>query len=149
MHAAEGDLTQAEALLQRAATHKAASILRLQQARSLLALGSVQRRLRRRRAARETLARAGAICAELDSQLWAFKVDDESARIGGRAPSPGNLTPSERRIAALVAEGKTNREVAAELVISVRTVESALSQVYRKLDVRSRTELARKLTAGA
>jgi DNA-binding NarL/FixJ family response regulator len=55
------------------------------------------------------------------------------------------LTPSEQRIADLVAEGKTNKEVAAILVVADRTVESALTQIYRKLDVRSRTELARKL----
>ena len=65
-----------------------------------------------------------------------------------RAPSAGELTASEQRIARLVAEGKTNREVAATLVVAERTVESALTQIYRKLDVRSRTQLARKL-AGA
>jgi DNA-binding NarL/FixJ family response regulator len=71
--------------------------------------------------------------------------NSERARIGGRAPAGDQLTPSERRIAELVAEGKTNKEVAAILVVADRTVETALTQVYRKLDVRSRTELARKL----
>ncbi|MGH2554221.1 MAG: helix-turn-helix domain-containing protein [Actinomycetota bacterium] len=55
------------------------------------------------------------------------------------------MTPTERRIAELVAEGKTNKEVASILVVADRTVESALTQVYRKLGVRSRTELARRL----
>jgi DNA-binding NarL/FixJ family response regulator len=54
------------------------------------------------------------------------------------------LTPSERRIAELVADGKTNKEVAAALAVTDRAAESALTQMYRKLDVRSRTELARK-----
>jgi DNA-binding NarL/FixJ family response regulator len=145
LHAAAGELDEAEALLQRAAAHEAASTLRLQQARSLLALGSVQRRLRQRRAARETLTRARALCAELGSELWAAKVDREAARIGGRARSEGELTATELRIAELVAEGKKNREVAAILVVTDRTVESALTRIYQKLDVRSRTELARKL----
>ncbi len=67
------------------------------------------------------------------------------ARIGGRAPSRGELTPVERRVAELVAAGKSNREVSTELFLSVRTVEGHLSHVYGKLGVRSRVELARKL----
>ena len=50
-------------------------------------------------------------------------------------------------MAALVASGKKNKEVAAELVVSVHTVEAALTSIYRKLDVRSRVELAHKLAA--
>jgi DNA-binding CsgD family transcriptional regulator len=69
-------------------------------------------------------------------------------RAGSNRRSPAlvrRATPSERRIAELVAEGKTNKEVAAILVVTARTVESALTQIYRRLDVPSRTELARKL----
>jgi DNA-binding NarL/FixJ family response regulator len=83
---------------------------------------------------------------ELAAGLWADRAGDALARLGGRPPSDGGLTPSERRIARLVAEGRTNKEVAAALVVAERTVESTLTQVYRKLDVRSRTELARRLT---
>jgi len=54
------------------------------------------------------------------------------------------LTPAEERVAALVAEGRTNREVAAVLFVSDNTVEFHLSHIYRKLGVRSRTELARR-----
>jgi DNA-binding CsgD family transcriptional regulator len=57
------------------------------------------------------------------------------------------LTEAERRIAALVAEGHTNREVAAALFLTEHTVETALTRVYRKLGVRSRAELAHLLTA--
>ena len=78
---------------------------------------------------------------ELGAPLWAGQTRAELGRIGGRTRSRDELTPSEQRVAALVAEGRTNKEVAAALVVSVHTVEAALTQVYRKLDVRSRTEL--------
>jgi DNA-binding NarL/FixJ family response regulator len=93
------------------------------------------------------LQQALAICDELGAPLWSERAKNEIARIGGRAPAGDELTPSERRIAELVADGKTNKEVAAILVVTDRTVESALTQIYRKLDVRSRTELARKLAS--
>jgi DNA-binding CsgD family transcriptional regulator len=75
---------------------------------------------------------------------WARKARAELGHIGGRTRSDG-LTAAERRVAALVASGRTNREVAAELFLGERTVESHLSRVYTKLGVRSRTELARTL----
>jgi DNA-binding NarL/FixJ family response regulator len=81
----------------------------------------------------------------LGSISWTDRTRAELARIGGRAPGGDELTQSKRRIAELVAGGKTNKEVAAILFIADRTVESALTQIYRKLDVRSRTELARVL----
>ena len=114
-------------------------------ARTQLVLGAAQRRARRKRNARNSLDSALKTFDELGTPLWAGKARAELARIGGRAPAGDGLTPSERRIAELVAEGKTNKEVAAALVVAERTVESALTQIYRKLDVRSRTELARKL----
>jgi DNA-binding CsgD family transcriptional regulator len=143
--AAEGDAGAALAVLERAlAVHE-----RLPQpfdlARTLLVLGVVRRRARERRAARETLEQALALFDGLGATLWTAKARAELSRIGGRAPTRDDLTPSERRIAELVAEGKTNKEVAAELVVSVHTVESALTHVYRKLGLRSRTELARTL----
>ncbi|HEY7602728.1 MAG TPA: AAA family ATPase [Gaiellaceae bacterium] len=143
--AAEGDVPGAVAVLERALALHEKVAQPFDRARTLLALGTAQRRTRKRRAARETLESALTILDELGAGLWAAKARSELARIGGRTPSGDELTPSERRIAELVAEGKTNKEVAALLVIADRTVESALTQVYRKLDVRSRTELARKL----
>jgi len=65
--------------------------------------------------------------------------------VSGRTAGSDQLTDSELRVAELVATGKTNKEVAAALFLSVRGVESTLSKVYRKLGVRSRTELARVL----
>jgi DNA-binding NarL/FixJ family response regulator len=69
----------------------------------------------------------------------------ELGRIGGRAPSPLDLTPTEARIAELVADGQTNREVAAAVFLSEKTVETNLTRIYRKLGVTSRRELARRI----
>ena len=118
-----------------------------QRARTLLGLGATQRRAKQRRAARETLEQAMALFAELPAPLWADKARAELARIGGRAPSRDELTESERRIAALVAEGRSNREVAAALFLTEHSVETALTRIYRKLGVRSRTALSRLLSS--
>ena len=122
----------------------------LERARTLLALGELQRRAKQRRAARVTLQEALTNFESLGATLWVERARKEIARIGGRrAHAADELTPSEQRIAELVADGKTNKEVAAILVVADRTVESALTSIYRKLEVRSRTELARKLAARA
>jgi len=113
-------------------------------ARTLLLLGSVQRRVRRRRAARETLEQAQRLFGDLGARLWSARAKAELGRIGGRAPSTGELTASETRVAELVAQGWTNKQVAASLHLTERTVEGTLSRVYAKLGVRSRTELAHR-----
>jgi DNA-binding NarL/FixJ family response regulator len=110
--------------------------------RTLLIYGTILRRIKRRKAAREAIEAALSIFEALPAPVWADNARAELARIGGRALAGDGLTPSERRIAELVAAGKTNKEVAAILVVADRTVESALTQIYRKLGVRSRTELA-------
>ena len=109
--------------------------------------GRTQRRAKRRGAARTTLEDALARFERLGAPLWAEQTRAELARIGGRTPSGGELTEAERRIATLVAEGRTNREVAAALFLTVHSVETALTRVYRKLGVRSRAELAHLLAA--
>jgi DNA-binding CsgD family transcriptional regulator len=147
--AARGDLAGAVDLLRTAQDEAARTGQPFELARTLLVLGVVHRRARQRRQARETLTEAERMFEQLGARLWAEQARAELARIGGRTGSPTELTPSERRIAELVADGKTNKEVAAILVVADRTVESALTQIYRKLDVRSRTELARKLAARA
>jgi DNA-binding CsgD family transcriptional regulator len=108
----------------------------------LLALGIVKRRARRKREAREAIEAALDGFETIGAVGWAAKARAEVGRIGGRTRERG-LTAAERRVAALVAEGRTNREVAAELFLGERTVETHLSHVYAKLGVRSRAELAR------
>ena len=145
--AAQGSLEQALVLLERAVAEHGAVRMPFEQARTLLALGGVQRRALRRRAARESLGQARTIFEQLDAALWAERARSELGRIGGRAAGSNALTPVEQRVADLVARGRTNREVAAELVVTVRTVESNLTSIYRKLGLRSRAELAHRLSA--
>jgi DNA-binding CsgD family transcriptional regulator len=81
------------------------------------------------------------VFSRLGARLWAAKVDAELARIGGRSPSSGELTATERRVATLVAEGYTNAKVAGMLFLSTKTVAAHLTHVYAKLGLRSRAEL--------
>src|SRR6266568_4015488 len=83
--------------------------------------------------------------ASRPARVWSAKTTAELARIGGRAAGTGALTPTERRVAELVAEGRTNREVADLLFLSAKTVAAHLTSAYAKLGVRSRTELAHSL----
>ena len=89
-------------------------------------------------------ARAGvAIFERLGARIYAERARSELARIGGRAAAAGDeLSETERQIADLVAKGRSNKEVAAALSLSPKTVEWNLSKVYAKLGVRSRAELA-------
>ena len=96
-----------------------------------------------RRAARERLGEAETLFDDMGAQIWRDRARRELGRISGRAAgSRDELTPTERQIAELVATGKTNRDVAAELFVTVRTVEANLTRIYSKLGVRSRGELA-------
>jgi DNA-binding CsgD family transcriptional regulator len=113
-------------------------------ARAALVRGTVLRRDRQKRSAREALDAAVAVFDELGATTWSARARRERDSIGGRTHSAG-LTTAEGRVAALVAAGKTNREVAAQLFLGERTVASHLSRIYAKLGVRSRTELAGRL----
>lgn len=110
--------------------------------RSLLALGTTRRRLRQKRPAALALGEALELFELLPAPLWAERTHGELSRIGGRRVAAGELTETERQVAALVATGCSNAEVAQALVLSRKTVEWNLSKVYRKLGVRSRAELA-------
>lgn len=140
---AAGELERALAAFEESLCHTERTGNPFEAARTLLALGSVQRRAKRKADARMRLEQARSRFEALGAAIWTQKAEAELARIGGRAPSHGELTPSERRVVELVAEGKSNKEVAAALFVSTRTVEFHLSRAYRKLGVRSRSELAR------
>ena len=141
---ASGDLESAATSVQEAVVRAEALGLPFERARSLLVLGDIQRRAKQRAAARTTLDQAIAAFRALGAPLWVARAEDSRARVGGRARSEG-LTATEQQVATLVALGLTNREVAAELYVSVRAVEANLSKIYAKLGVRSRTELANLL----
>jgi DNA-binding CsgD family transcriptional regulator len=145
--AARSDLEGAFASFEHALAEHARCTDPFHHGRTLLALGRTQRRAKRRAAARTTLEEAVAAFQRLGAPLWSEQARAELARIGGRSPSHGDLTAAESRIAGLVAEGHTNREVAAALFLTEHSVEAALTRIYRKLGVRSRAELTRLLAA--
>jgi ATP/maltotriose-dependent transcriptional regulator MalT len=142
--AATGDLDAARAALEAALHAEGGTGEPLERARTLLALGVVERRAKRKRPSREALDGARAIFAGLPAPVWVRRVDAELDRLGLRVGEDA-LTETEARVAALAAAGRTNPEIAAEVFISRKTVEATLSRVYRKLGVRSRVELARVL----
>ena len=145
--AERGDLDDALTSLARALSRHERDPVPLDRGRTLLALGATRRRARMKRPAREALERALAIFEHLGARLWAEKARAELARIGGRPAATGELTPTERRIAALAAEGRSNKEIANALFVTPKTVGTQLSRIYRKVGVHSRTELARRLSS--
>lgn len=147
--AARGELDEAHAHVARAlAAHE-----RLPQpfelGRTLLAQGTIERRAKRRGEARRALTAALEVFDQLGAPRWAEKAVVELARIPGRGRADGELSETERRVAELVGSGLSNKEVAAKLFVTVRTVEGNLTRVYRKLGVHSRTELVARLNRGA
>jgi DNA-binding CsgD family transcriptional regulator len=117
-------------------------------ARTLLLKGKVERRAKHKAAARDALEQAIDLFDGLGAPVWAGKARAEHARLGLRR-SREELTETERRVAELAGSGKKNREIAAELFMSVRTVETNLARAYRKLGVKSRAELGAAMAARA
>jgi DNA-binding CsgD family transcriptional regulator len=144
-----GSLDAAAAAFQDALDWHRKIDLPLDRGRTLLALGALQRRAKRRRDARVILEEAVDLFDQISAALWGKRARAELRRVSGRASSAGALTPVEKKVATLVAQGKTNQEIAAVLFLSKRTIEGHLSHIYGKLSVRSRSELTRKLLSGA
>jgi DNA-binding CsgD family transcriptional regulator len=142
--AARGAVDQATSLLDLAVARHLEVGDVFGRARALLARGMILRRARQKRAARDAIGAALADFEDLGAATWVERARDELGRIGGRTREEG-LTAAERRVAALVAAGRTNREVADQLFLGERTVAGHLTSVYAKLGLRSRTELARRL----
>ncbi len=115
-------------------------------ARALLTLGTVLRRSKRRARARSALEESAVLFGTLGAGRWQEQARDETGRLGGRRPGDRDtLTTTERRIAERAARGESNREIAAALFVAERTVEANLTRAYRKLGVRSRTQLTSRL----
>ncbi|MEU6851917.1 helix-turn-helix transcriptional regulator, partial [Actinacidiphila alni] len=153
---ARGDLDTAVGQLDAAVGRLAELPYPLEEGRARLALGRLHARRGDPRAARTALGAAARIFRAARAHPWLALADAEADRVerpdgpyaAGRpqdraAPRLTALSDTERRIAALAARGASNREIAAALVISVKTVEAALTRAYRKLSVRSRVDLAR------
>ena len=105
----------------------------------------IARRMKKKGSARELIGDSIAVFDAIGSPIWSDKAQRALARIGGRPPATSEFTPSEEQVALLVADGRSNREVAASLFMSVNTVEANLKRIYRKLSVRSRVELAKRV----
>ncbi len=145
LSAARGDLAESYRELEQALVLHDGLEEPFERARTLFVLGNVYRRDRKKRHARGAFESALEIFDRLGAVLWAAKTHAELARVGGRAPATAGLTPTEQRIAELIASGLTYRETADALFISPKTVQWNLSKIYRKLGIRSRSELPARL----
>jgi DNA-binding CsgD family transcriptional regulator len=160
MHRAGGDLDLAAAAAREAVGHYAEADTPLEATKARILLGRVylesgddDAALREFEGAHATAMQAGAAglahrAAEELRQIGAPK-RGRTRRRGSLAHGPEALTAREREVAGLVAEGHTNREIAEQLFVSPKTVETHLSQVFTKLDVSSRVAVASAIRAGA
>ncbi|HEX4659437.1 MAG TPA: AAA family ATPase [Streptosporangiaceae bacterium] len=142
--AADGDLEAAAESARAAVTAHGASPLRVELALSLLALGRIERRRKARSQSRGALSQARELAIQMGHRPLLAEIERELPRVAA-ARSGTELTATERRVAELIADGATNRDAAAALFVSVRTVETHVASIYRKLGVRTRAELARRL----
>ncbi len=147
MRALGADNADAEALYRESIVHFGKTQLRIELARSQLLYGEWLRRERRNLDARVELRAALRLFREFGAEAFACRAQIEleatGERIRPRAADTGSqLTPQESQVARLAAQGLTNREIAVRLFIGESTVEYHLVKVFRKLDVRSRTQLA-------
>ena len=139
--AIDGDLQGALAACGQAVSHHEQLPMPFELGRTLLVQGTIERRATRKSAAHASFGEALAIFENLGAPLWADKARRELSKTGKR-PGPGGLTHTEQRIAALVAQGRTNKEVAAAMFVAENTVQTHVRHIFQKLQVRSRTELA-------
>jgi DNA-binding CsgD family transcriptional regulator len=129
----------------------APSSVRLQHARALIELGAALRRRNARGEARKLLREGVEIAHDCGAGSLVARANDQLAATGARprhllVTGVDSLTASERRVAHLAAEEMSNKEIAQALFVTVKTVEVHLSNVYRKLEIGSRRQLAQALT---
>src|SRR4029077_8281397 len=142
----------ADAHYRESIAHLSRTRVRLELARTHLLYGEWLRRERRRRDAREHLRTAFEAFTSMGAEAFARRAERELLATGERArkrtvDTLDQLTPQETQIARLAANGHTNREIAAQLFISPSTVEYHLRKAFRKLDVKSRTQLAHRISS--
>ena len=138
------------ALLRESVTALDGSPALLERARSLAELGAALRRDGQRAAARDPLAQALDLAARCGARPLAARAREELRAAGARPRRPWRtgldaLTPSELRVARLAAEGRSNREIAYELYVTLKAIEGHLARAYAKLGIEGRSQLARAL----
>ncbi len=146
--AAEGDIDGAGAISDDSIALAAGAGVPSVHGRALLTAGEIRRRARQKARAREAFEAAIQTFGELGARLWTARARAELARVAQKRPAGAPLTGTERRVVELVAAGRTNREIADALFMSVHTVEAHLTRLFRELGVHSRTELARLAVEG-
>jgi DNA-binding NarL/FixJ family response regulator len=145
MLAAGGDVDGANRAVQQALAEHDRLPMPFERARTQLLAGQLLRRQRQKDQAATTLREALQTFEDLNTRLWADRARAELARADVGTRRMSNLSPSEQRVAELAASVMTNRDVAAALFISPKTVESNLARIYRKLGIHSRAELGRHM----
>jgi DNA-binding CsgD family transcriptional regulator len=143
--AGQGDVDEAMRVANIAMSEHDRLPMPFERARTQLVLGALQRRQRLKQAAAQTFGEALGQFERMGLPLWAQRARDELDRTRVGPSRSSILTPTEQRIADLATSGMSNRDIATTLFISLKTVEANLTQVYRKLGIRSRAQLAQRL----
>lgn len=149
LHGARGDIEAALGCFERARESFATLPMPVEEARLAFVTGVTLRRAGRRREADEVLRGAREAYGRLGARSYVARCERGLKASGverSRAAGAGELTPQEAAVVELVVTGRTNKEVAGELYISVKTVQYHLTRVYAKLGVRSRAELTARYT---
>jgi DNA-binding CsgD family transcriptional regulator len=142
--AANGDLARARAACEQALSQHERLPMPFELGRTLLVKGMIERRAKLKSAARDSFSQALDVFERLGAVLWADKACGELSKLGTRPPVEG-LTDTEHRIAALIAQGLTNQEIASAMFVTGNTVQTHVRHIFQKRGVRSRTELAAQL----
>jgi DNA-binding CsgD family transcriptional regulator len=143
--AAHGDVAAADRMAREALREHERLAMPFERARTQLLLGQLFRRQRRKDLAAVAVHEALRAFDEMGAPLWAERARAELARTRVNPALDFGLTPAEQRVAELAASGMTNRDVAASLFISPKTVEHNLARAYRKLGIHSRAELGQRI----
>lgn len=146
--AIDGEVQEAQAACEEALAQHEQLSMPFELGRTLLTVGTIERRAKHRLAARDHLGQAIAVFERLGAPLWAAKARREMPKIAARAPALG-LTSTEGRVAALISQGLTNKEVASAMFVTENTVQTHVRHIFQKLGVKSRTELAVRLLSSS